>query len=79
MAVTKKTEAILKAIGVYLALNVVVYGGIYIVLWMARSPVGQWLELNKSSKPDTPAYGYLLQFAMLLSAYTYYRHKMNRD
>jgi hypothetical protein len=79
MVVTKKTEAILKAIVIYLALNAFVYGAIYIVLWLARSPAGQWLEVNKSVKPYSPAYWFLLQFGMLLSAYSYYRYKMKQD
>lgn len=46
MVVTKKTEAILKAVGIYLALNALVYGGTYILLLVVTSPIGSGWRLT---------------------------------
>ncbi|HZN08543.1 MAG TPA: hypothetical protein VFB65_17225 [Pyrinomonadaceae bacterium] len=78
MVVKKKTEAILKAIGVYLAFNAIALIGAYIAWLGFTSPVGRWLELNKPTKPYVPGTLFVLQIFPLMIAYYYYRDKVKR-
>ena len=75
----KKTEAILKAIGVYLGSNALSFGSAYILWLVFTSPVGQWLDLNKPTKPYVPGSLILLQFIPIMIAIEYYRDKVKSD
>lgn len=78
-SVKKKTKAVLSAIGVYLAFNAATFGGAYILWRVFTSPVGQWLEINKPTKPYVPGSLLVLQIFPLMIAFYYYRDKVKRD
>jgi hypothetical protein len=76
--VKKKPEAALKAVGVYLAINALIFGGAYIVRWLFSSSIGHWLEIDKPTKPYLPGSLIVLQIFPVMIAYYYYRDKVKR-
>ena len=76
---SKKAEAALKAVGIYLAFNALVFGGAYIVRWLFYSRLGHLLEIDKPTKPYVPGTMLMLQIIPLTLAFFYYRDKVKRD
>lgn len=75
----KKTEAALKAMGVYLAFNAFTFGSAYILHRLATSSIGHWLEIDKPTKPYVPGSLLVMQNFPLMIALLYYRDKVTRD
>ena len=77
---TKKTEALLKSIGLFVLLNACVFCFLFMFRWFAFSSIGKWLEMNRPIKDPGPKGSFvviviLIQFAMLMCAVLYYRNK----
>jgi divalent metal cation (Fe/Co/Zn/Cd) transporter len=65
----KKKEAVLKAIGIFLAINA--------VLIFVHS-VGRWLEI-RPIKPSPPGFIFVAEGLLVLMAIQYYRRKVKGD
>ncbi|HET6854062.1 MAG TPA: hypothetical protein VFH46_17285 [Pyrinomonadaceae bacterium] len=74
----KKSEAALKAICVYLAINALMFGGGYVSRWIYGSSFGHWLEIDKPYKPPVPGGRVILQIFALIVALFYYRDQVKR-
>lgn len=76
--VKKKTEAALKAIGLYLAMNGFILGAAYILRWLFTSRIGHWLEIDKPTKAYVPGFLLVYQIVLLMIAILYYRDQVKR-
>ena len=76
LGLSKKTDAALKAIGIFVTMNVGVFGCAYIIYLVFTSPVGRWLELNRRNKPYLPGTIWLLEVFLLIGCFLYYREKV---
>lgn len=74
----EKTEAILKAIGVFLASDALIFGGAYILRWLFRSSIGHWLEIDKPTRPYVPGTFFAMQIFVAMIAILYYREEVRR-
>jgi hypothetical protein len=77
--VKKKREAALMAIGLYLALNVFIFGGAYLLHWLFSSSIGHWLQIDRPTKPYVPGSFIVMQIFPLIIAIAYYRERVKRD
>jgi hypothetical protein len=71
MVMTKKKEAIVKAIGLYLGGNAAWIIGYYLAV------VREWMGI-RGWKPIPPSYPYVIQIFLLAFALAYYRDKVKR-
>jgi hypothetical protein len=66
-----KAEAILKTIGIFVGINAFTFAFAFTWRWIAFSSLGQFLEINKPTKPNPP--GGLLITLFLLQIFPLYR------
>jgi hypothetical protein len=69
LPVKTKTDVAVQTIGLYLAMNAIVFAGVYILSWIYSLPVGRWLELNRPNKPYVPGTIFVAEIFLLLMAY----------
>ena len=77
---TQKTEALLKAAGLFLLVNACAFAFLFMFRWFAFSSIGKWLEMNRPIKDPGPkgslvVHLILFQVAVLTLAVLYYRNK----
>ncbi|HET8671374.1 MAG TPA: hypothetical protein VFM05_12330 [Candidatus Saccharimonadales bacterium] len=68
----KKTEAALKAIGVFIAMNAVAASLVFILRWLGIKP-------GVDLRPMPVGTIWLSEIFMLILAIQYYRHKVKHD
>jgi hypothetical protein len=76
--VKKKSEAALKAVCVFVAVNAFMFGGGYVLRWLNSSSIAHWLEIDKPVKPSVPGCLFILQIFALIVAFFYYQDKVSR-
>ena len=71
---TKKTSALLQAIGMFLLVNVVGFGAGFIARWLGMKP-----GVDFRVMPRLPGGFYTIEILMLIIAFLFYRSQVRRE